>query len=142
MDLSRLDYCSCLLMGTPNSVIHPLQKIQNFAARLVLLAPRHHHSAPLLEKKKKLHWFPISERIKCKVASTCFSVINGSRRLEKTNSRLCPAPFFSGRVPFVSLYVVGCLEQEVDLDPSTVQGLYWAEVVLHGPEAAVHILLV
>ena len=48
--LSRLDYCNCLLMGTPNSVIQPLQKIQNFAARLVLLAPRHHHATPLLEK--------------------------------------------------------------------------------------------
>ena len=42
--LSRLDYCNCLLMGTPNSVIQPLQKIQNVAARLVLLAPRHRHS--------------------------------------------------------------------------------------------------
>ena len=48
--LSRLDYCNCLLMGTPNSVLQPLQKIQNFAARLVLLAPRHHHATPLLEK--------------------------------------------------------------------------------------------
>ena len=56
--LSRLDYCNCLLMGTPNSVIQPLQKIQNFAARLVLLAPCHHHSTPLLEK---LLWLPISE---------------------------------------------------------------------------------
>ena len=40
--LYLLDYCNCLLVGTPNSVIQPLQKIQNFAARLVLLAPRHH----------------------------------------------------------------------------------------------------
>ena len=48
--LSRLDYCNCLLMSTPNSLIQPLQKIQNFAARLVLLAPCHHHSTPLLEK--------------------------------------------------------------------------------------------
>ena len=61
-------------MGTPNSVIQPLQKIQNFATRLVLLAPRHHHTTPLLEK---LHWLPISERIKYKVACTCFSAING-----------------------------------------------------------------
>ena len=73
--LSRLDYCNCLIMGTPNSVIQPLQKIQNFAARLVLLAPCHHHSTPLLEK---LHWIPISEHIKYKVTWMCFSAINGS----------------------------------------------------------------
>ena len=73
--LSRLDYCNCLLLGTANSVIQPLRKIQNFAARLVLLAPRHHHSTPLLEK---LHWLPILERIKSKVACMCFSAMNGS----------------------------------------------------------------
>ena len=73
--LSRLDYCNCLLMGTPNSVIQPLQKIQNFAAKLMLLAPCHHHSTPLLEK---LHWLPISECIKYKVTCMCFSAINGS----------------------------------------------------------------
>ena len=74
--LSRLDYCNCLRMGTPNSDIQPLQKIQNFAARLVLLASRHHHATPLLEK---LHWLSISERIKYKVACImCFSAINGS----------------------------------------------------------------
>ena len=37
--LSRPDYCNCLLMGTPNSVIQPLQKIQNFAARRSLGTP-------------------------------------------------------------------------------------------------------
>ena len=62
-------------MGTLNSVIQPLQKIKNFAARLVLLVPCHHHSTPLLEK---LHWLPISERIKYKVACMCFSAISGS----------------------------------------------------------------
>ena len=45
---SLLDYCNGLFMGTPNSVIQPLQKIQNCAARLVLLAPWHHHSTPTL----------------------------------------------------------------------------------------------
>ena len=63
------------VMGIPDSVIQPLQKIQNFAARLVLLAPRHHHSTPLLEK---LHWLPISKRIKYKVACMCLSAISGS----------------------------------------------------------------
>ena len=48
--LSRLDYCNCLLIGAPSYVIQPLQKVQNFAARLILMAPRHHHSTPLLKK--------------------------------------------------------------------------------------------
>ena len=74
--LSRSDYCNCLLMDTSNSVIQPLQKIQTFTARLVLLAPRHLHSTPLLEK---LHWLPTSERIKCKVACIYFNAINSSR---------------------------------------------------------------
>ena len=74
---SWLDYCNCLLMDTPYSVIQPLQKIQNFATRLVLLAPHHHHSTPLLEK---LHWLPISEHIKYKVTCMCctFSAVSGS----------------------------------------------------------------
>ena len=72
--VSRLDYCNCLIMGTPNSVIQPLQKLPNFAARLVLLAPRH-HSTPLLEN---MHWLPILKRINYKVACMCFSAINDS----------------------------------------------------------------
>ena len=71
--LSRLDYCSCLLMAAPNFVIQPFQKIQNFDARLILLAPRHQQTTPLLEN---LHWLPISESMKFKVASMCFSAIN------------------------------------------------------------------
>ena len=65
-------------MGTPNSVIQPLQKIQNLAARLILLAPSHHRSTSLLEK---LCWLPISEHIKYKVACNnvscmCFNARN------------------------------------------------------------------
>ena len=59
-------------MGTPNSVIQSLQKIQNFATRLVLLASRQHHSTPLLEK---LHWLPISEHIKSIKLLVCVSVL-------------------------------------------------------------------
>ena len=69
--LSRLDYCNRLLMGTPNFVIQPLQKIQNFAARLVLLAPRHHHSTPLLEK---LTGFPFQNVLSIK-SLVCVSVL-------------------------------------------------------------------
>ena len=62
-------------MGAPDSVIQTLQTIQNLAARVILMAPRHHHSTPLLQK---LHWLPISERIKYKVVCMCFHAINGS----------------------------------------------------------------
>ena len=73
--LSQLNYCNCLLMGTPDSVIQPLQKIQNFAARLVLLAPHRHHSTPLLEKKALASHF---RTLKYKVTCMCFSAMNGS----------------------------------------------------------------
>ena len=48
---------------------------QNFATRLVLLGHRHHHSTPLLEK---LHWLPIRECVKYKVACMCFNAIDDS----------------------------------------------------------------
>ena len=73
--LPFIHYCNCLLMGAPNSVIQPLQKVQNFAAKLILMAPRHHHSTHPL---KKLHWLPISKRIKYKAGCMCFHAINGS----------------------------------------------------------------
>ena len=73
--LSRLDYCNFLLMGTPNSVIQPMQKVQNTAARLILRAPRHQNCTPLLQQ---LHWLPISERIQYKTACMCYNAITGS----------------------------------------------------------------
>ena len=45
-----------------NSLIQPLHKVQNYAAKPTLMAPRHHHSSP----QKKVHWFPTAERVKCK----------------------------------------------------------------------------
>ena len=66
--LSRLTYCNSLLMGTPNSVIQPMQKVQNTAARLILRAPRHQNCTPFLQQ---LHLLPISERMKYKTACMC-----------------------------------------------------------------------
>ena len=62
-------------MCTPNSVIQPMQKVQNAAARLILRAPCHQHCTPLLQQ---LHWLPISERIKYKTACLCYNSITGS----------------------------------------------------------------
>ena len=65
-------------MGTPNSVIQPmqkLQKVQNTAARLILRAPRHQNCTPLLQQP---HWLPISEQIKYKTVCMCYNAITGS----------------------------------------------------------------
>ena len=73
--LSRLDYCNSLLMGCPLSVLQPLQKVQNSAARLIFKTPHNHPCTPLF---KDLHWLPISERINYKVASMCYNSLTGS----------------------------------------------------------------
>ena len=73
--LSRLDYCNSLLMGTPNSVIQPMQKVQNTAARLILRAPHHQNFTPLVQQ---LHWLPVSEQTKYKTACLSYNEITGS----------------------------------------------------------------
>ena len=73
--LFRLDYCNSLLVNTVSSVIQPMQKVQNTAARLILRAPCHQNCTPLL---RQLHWFPVSERIKYKTACMCYNSTIGS----------------------------------------------------------------
>ena len=72
--LSRLDYCNCVLLGCPSSVIQPLQHVQNSAARLVCKSPR---SQPCSSLLKKLHWLPVEERIKYKCCCICFKFFTG-----------------------------------------------------------------
>jgi hypothetical protein len=70
--LSKLDYCNSLLMGTDLVVTNPMQKVQNFAARLIFGASRRQSADPLIQS---LHWLKIRERIDYKVCSICFKIL-------------------------------------------------------------------
>ena len=54
--LSRLDCCNSLPTGYPQSVIKPLQQVENSAAKLILKSCRAEHAKPLL---KQLLWLLI-----------------------------------------------------------------------------------
>ena len=56
--LSRLGYCNFLLAGYPQTIIKPLQRVQNSAAKLILKSRRAEHDKPLL---KHLHWLPTEQ---------------------------------------------------------------------------------
>ena len=98
--LSRLDYCNGLLSSIPKSHVNRLQRLQNWAARLVFEVDRSHSPQPLLQS---LHWLPISKRISFKLLlfvykslnnqapgyiSECLTVYTPSRNLRSSSHNL------------------------------------------------------
>ena len=72
--LSRLDYGNILLMGANATDIARLQRLQNWAAKLIFLAKKRDHASPYL---KKLHWLPVQQRIYFKIATYIFKCLAG-----------------------------------------------------------------
>ena len=62
---SIIDYCSSLLFGSTHDVTSHLQRIQNYAAQVILRLPM---SSSITIHLKSLHWFPVKVRSTCKVA--------------------------------------------------------------------------
>ena len=71
--LSRIDYCNSLYYGLPENTLKPLNKVFNFAARLVSRSPQYTHITPSLIL---LHWLPIKYRIIFKVSLMMFKLKN------------------------------------------------------------------
>ena len=62
--LIRLDYCNSLFTGLHKSIIDPLQRLQNAAARLVTGIGMREHVTPAL---RSLHWLPVRHRVTFKL---------------------------------------------------------------------------
>ena len=51
-----------------------LQRVQNVAARIVALTPKHEHISPVLQE---LDWLPTEQRITFKILLMTFKCLNG-----------------------------------------------------------------
>ena len=67
--LSRIDYCNSLLFGSTHDVTSHLQRIQNYAARVILRLPK---SSSITTHLKSLHWLPVKVRSTYKIACLCY----------------------------------------------------------------------
>ena len=67
--LSRIDYCNSLLLGSTHDVTSHLQRIQNYAARVILRLPK---SSSITTNIKSLHWLPVKVRSTYKIACLCY----------------------------------------------------------------------
>ena len=67
--LSRIDYCNSLLFGSTHDVTSHLQRIQNYAARVILHLPM---SSRITIHLKSLHWLPVKVRSTYKMACLCY----------------------------------------------------------------------
>lgn len=72
---SRIDYCNSIFTGMSSFNVGALQRVQNFAARVVSGVGRSEH---ITEHLRKLHWLPVRHRIDFKVATISFKAIRSS----------------------------------------------------------------
>ena len=67
--LSKIDYCNSLLLGSTHDMTNHLQRIQNYAVRVILRLPK---SSSITIHLKSLHWLPVKVRSTYKIACLCY----------------------------------------------------------------------
>ena len=67
--LSLIDYCISLLFCSAHDVTSNLQRIQNYAAQVILRLPK---SSSITTHSKSLHWLPVKVRSTYKIACLCY----------------------------------------------------------------------
>ena len=67
--LSRIDYCNSLLFGSTHDATSHMQRIQNYAGRVILRLPK---SSSITTHLKSLHWLPVKVRSTYIIACLCY----------------------------------------------------------------------
>ena len=70
---SKLDYCNALLIGLPKYQIDRLQSVLNTAPHIITFTCKYDRITPVLVR---LHWLPISYRIRFKVLLLTYKALN------------------------------------------------------------------
>ena len=70
---SHMDYCNSLFINLPDSTLHPLQRIQNLTAKLILGRSKFDSASAAL---KELHILPIKARIEYKILLLVFKCLH------------------------------------------------------------------
>ena len=73
--LAHLDYANVLYYRLPDRDIHKLQRVQNMAAKVVLIRRKRDSATECL---KILHWLPVRNRIQYKLAVYVFKCLHNS----------------------------------------------------------------
>ena len=71
--LTHLDYSNSILSGLPKKSISKMQRVQNWAAKVVLYRDRYSSSKEALIQ---LHWLPIKERIDYKILCIIYKCLH------------------------------------------------------------------
>ena len=72
---SNENYCNSSLYGATAQITRRFQAIMNAAARLICGLKQSDHIMPAV--KDELHWFPISQRVKYKIALLVYKCLHG-----------------------------------------------------------------
>ena len=70
--ISKLNFCCSLFYGIPTSQIKKLQKVQNFAARVITKSNRFQPATPILQQ---LRWLPIKNFIDYRILTITYQTI-------------------------------------------------------------------
>jgi hypothetical protein len=70
---SRLDFQNALYVFLPEKSIKRLQRVQNYAARLIMKTRRQDHITPVL---RELHWLPVRQRVSYKTLLLVYQCIS------------------------------------------------------------------